>query len=48
MTCKRSKFDFQGDGGLKTQQQTIENVKKEATKSIVESIAEKPKQIVNA
>ena len=46
---KKKKFDFQGE--LKKfkeeQQQTIENVKKEATKSIVESIAEKPKQIVN-
>ena len=46
---KKKKFDFQGEMKKfkEEQQQTIENVKKEATKSIVESIAEKPKQIVN-
>jgi len=45
---KKKKFDFQGEmKKFKEEQQTIENVKKEATKSIVESIAENPKQIVN-
>jgi len=46
---KKKKFDFQGEMKKfkEEQQQTIDNVKKEATKSIVESITQKPKQIVN-
>ena len=46
---KKKKFDFQGEMKKfkEEQQQTIENVKKEATKSIVKSIAKKPKQIAN-